>query len=56
MWTLILNSESKLFLNFISTLTFFFFLILYFILFLFRILINLVLGSYMDSSFNIAYF
>ena len=27
-----------------------------FILFLFRILINVVLGSYMKISFNIAYF
>jgi hypothetical protein len=27
-----------------------------FILFLFRILINLVLGSYMETSFDIAYF
>ncbi len=34
----------------------FIFLILDFILFLFRILINLVLGSCMETSFNIAYF
>ena len=34
----------------------FFLIISDFISFLFRILINLVLGSYMDSSFNIAYF